>query len=153
MDWTLTAGRAHARSPMFADKGRSLITCGAVFIVLGLAAVIFSPETGFGFNKRAISGLIVGLAGGGLAAAFGVLARGGKQWALTAGLILAFVLLVMCSHRAFLSWRQVNAGMSEKWYAAVIISLMAVAALITAVSTARGAGSARIESQPDRRES
>jgi hypothetical protein len=137
---------------MLADKSKPLIIYGAVLIVLGLAAVMFVPETGFGFNKKAISGLIVGLLGGGLAVAFGMLARAGKNWAITAGLVLAFALLVMCSHRAFLGWRQVNAGYPEKRYAAVLVSLMALASLITAVSTARGAGSARIESKNAGRE-
>jgi hypothetical protein len=133
---------------MLADRSKPLMIYGAALIVLGLASVLFSPEMGIGFNTKGISGLIAGVAGGGLAVTFGALARSGRKWAVTAGLILAFAFLVMSSHRAILGWRDVNAGAGKR-YAAVLSSLMAVASLITAVSTARGLGSARIESKPE----
>jgi hypothetical protein len=129
---------------MLAEKGRILFIYGAILAVLGIAAVVFAPELGFGFYWKAKSGLIVGLVGGGLAAAFGIAARHGKNWAVTAGLILAFTLLVACSQRALISWKQVSSGQPEKWYAASLISLMVAASLITLVAVARGLGGVKV---------
>ncbi|MGI8602694.1 MAG: hypothetical protein ACR2OZ_06795 [Verrucomicrobiales bacterium] len=133
---------------MPSEKARILFGYAALLLVLGIVSVLYSPEAGFGFNPKAISGLIVGVVGAVGAAAFGRMIQSGVSWAVQGGMILTFVLLVMCSHRALLSWQKVSAGASEKWFAAAIISVMGAASLVTLVLVARGFGGVRVAPTP-----
>ena len=132
------------------EKARILRVFGTVVVLLGLASVLYAPGVGFGYNAHGISGLIVGAVSGLLAFAFAGAAGKGRPWAPTAGVVLAFLLLVAAGGRAAMAWRKIAAGTSDKTYAATLITLMAVAALVALVQLARGFASTRVEPKPDR---
>lgn len=131
-------------------KGNILLTFAAVLLLLGMAAVAYSPVEGLGFNETGRSGLIVGMISAAVAATLGFMARAQRRWAVTAGLILAFALLVMTTHRALLGWQKVADGEPTKWWASLLITLMGVASLIALVALARGFASTRPLPTPER---
>lgn len=103
----------------------------AAFIVLvALAAVFYLPNSGeIGFNAKASTALLSGGTAAGLMLLWAFLLHRGKNWAWAAAVVTGLGLIGVFSWRAQAGWSAYYGGQSDKWYAASLISLMAVATL------------------------
>lgn len=107
------------------------LTRYAIFLILiAIAAVMYNPVTGeIGFYRKAATALMSGGMAAGLSLLWAFLIRRGHGWAFTAALATTLLLAGVFSWRSMASWSAVNAGQSEKVYAASLITLMLMGSL------------------------
>lgn len=98
---------------------RNLFTYAVGLVILGLASVLYSADTGqFGWNPDGKTGLFVCGGIGILMALLSGFAGQGARWAVVVALVISFVLLSFGGSRAFSTFRDVGAagaGFAEKY--------------------------------------
>lgn len=116
-----------------------LIRYGAFLFFVALAAVFYDPKSGqFGFNAAAKTALISGGVCGGLSILWGCLLGTGARWPLWAARASTGLFLAAFAWRSTVSWTAYFGGAADKWYAATLITLMAVASLALLIAMLRG---------------
>ncbi len=124
---------------MLKPAGRALIYYGLFLIAMGLLAAFVRPETGqIGFNPEARTAIVSGSIAGGISIVWGLLVVAkGMAWPLVGGLITSALFLAAFCWRATVGWMDFAGGESEKWFAATLITVMAVVSAVIVVLLAR----------------
>lgn len=104
--------------------GNWMIGYGAFLIAMGITGYLSNPE-------KAATAMLSGGTFGTLSMAWGALLRRGHAWARRGALATTGLLAVVFTWRASVGWLAVHAGQSEKLVAAVLISAMLIASLVT----------------------
>jgi hypothetical protein len=122
----------------FTPQAPWLVFYGLFLFAVAVAAVMYDPKSGqLGFNASAKTALISGGICGGLSIVWGLLAGRGGRWPLGAALVSTVLFAAAFTWRATVGWAAFAAGTTEKWYAATLITTMAVASLLLIASLIR----------------
>lgn len=122
---------------MTRNLGTWMIGYGGFLIVMGAIGYLSNPE-------KAATALLSGGSFGVLSMVWGGLLWRGQDWARWGALVTTGLLTAVFTWRLTVSWLAVQDGQPQKLVAAVLITVMAVASLVTVVVLARGGrGAAR----------
>jgi uncharacterized membrane protein (UPF0136 family) len=109
---------------MTKNLGTWMVGYGAFLIAMGTIGFLSNPE-------RAATALLSGGTFGALSILLGFLLLRGKEWARWAALATTGFLTFVFAWRATVTWLAVQGGQSEKLVAAVLITAMGVASVLT----------------------
>jgi uncharacterized membrane protein (UPF0136 family) len=101
----------------------NLVVFGIFLILLGVAGYTTNPE-------RAHTALISGGGFGLLSILWGILGAKRVRWSLPAALATTALLILACAWRGSVGWLAVSRGESEKFFPAILISVMLVASVV-----------------------
>lgn len=107
-------------------NGKVLIGYGVFLIVAGLAGYLSNPE-------KAKTALMSGGLFGVIQIVLGVIAMNGRMLVAKIGLGVCVFLALTFAWRATVSWMAVMDGNADKLFAAVLISVMLIASIVTAL--------------------
>jgi uncharacterized membrane protein (UPF0136 family) len=121
---TRAPSRRYNVGTMTSSLGTWMLGFGAFLVVAGVVGFVTNP-------RRVGSALLSGVAFGGLSFAWGVLLRRGVGWAVAAALVSTAVLAAVLGWRGSRAWILFVKGQPLKLAAAVIMSAMLLASLVT----------------------
>ncbi len=110
-----------------------LILYGSFLILAGMAGYLSNPE-------KAKTALMSGGTFGAISILWGVLSSRGFDWSRMAALITTGFLTLIFTWRASVGWLAVADGMSEKLFAASLISLMLTASVVMLIALLKARG-------------
>ena len=119
-----TAVPANSWGHMAKNLGTWMLGYGAFLIAIGVVGYLSNPE-------RAATALLSGGTFGALSMLWGGLLRGGQGWARAAALVTTGFLTAVFAWRATVTWLAYTGGRPEKLVAAVLITSMFVASVLT----------------------
>ncbi len=111
---------------MHAKLGPWVLGYGAFLVAMGMAGYLSNPE-------KAATALVSGGTFGGLSMLWGFLIGRGSGWARWAAAGTTALLTAVFAWRGTVSWLAVLGGQEEKVIAALIITAMGVASVVTLV--------------------
>jgi uncharacterized membrane protein (UPF0136 family) len=109
---------------MTKSLGNWMLGYGAFLVAIGVIGYLSNPE-------RAATALMSGGTFGTLSMVWGVLLRRSQGWARWAALATTGFLTAVFAWRSTVSWLAVYGGQSEKLVAAVLITAMGIASILT----------------------
>jgi hypothetical protein len=115
---------------MTRTPGGWMIAYGSFLIVMGVIGFLSNPE-------KAATAMLSGGTFGGLSIAWGVLWKRGLQLARVGAIATTALLSVVFSWRATVGWLAVLDGHPQKLVAAILISVMDVATVVTLIALLR----------------
>jgi len=121
---------------MKTKPGPWMLGYGAFLVAVGVAGYLSNPE-------KAATALVSGGTFGALSMAWGYLIGRGAGWARWAATATTGLLAVVFAWRSTVSWLAVRGGQEEKLVAAVLITAMEVASLVTLFVLLTAPGRAR----------
>lgn len=104
--------------------GRWMLGYGVVLVLCGLLGYFSNPA-------KAVTALISGGLFGAISAFLGWRLLRGAAWARGVALTTALLLLAVFAWRSWMSWSSVVSGMTDKLFAACLITFMALASAVT----------------------